>query len=291
MDSARRKKLHGLQMPFLPLSRPCPSERPALRLAPPPEPRSPLWYLPPEGGNHRLEKSGAGSGHLGLCLVRCPASARANLRPPQTAADWPAWGHDPGGQRFSPLATIDRGNVADAQGRLDLPHRRRLPAASSPGPPRSRRRRSTSTARSTSRRRSAASWRSIPSTGRQRWAYDAKIDKDAGYGDFASRGVSTWKIAGRRSAAIYLATIDARLIAVDAATGKPCADFGENGIVDLRRGLRIAPDADHFADYEETSPPAVIGDTIVVGSGIADNGSGRRSRAARCAASTPSPAS
>ena len=79
-----------------------------------------------------------------------------------------------------------------------------------------------------------------PVTGQQRWAYDAKIDKDAGYGDFASRGVSTWKSpAGQRR--IFLATIDARLIAVDAATGKPCADFGENGVVDLRRGLRIAP--------------------------------------------------
>ncbi len=29
----------------------------------------------------------------------------------QTGIDWPAWGHDPGGQRFSPLTSIDRGNV------------------------------------------------------------------------------------------------------------------------------------------------------------------------------------
>ena len=114
-------------------------------------------------------------------------------------------------------------------------------------------------------------------TGRQRWAYDAKIDKDAGYGDFASRGVSTWKSpAGQRR--IFLATIDAHLIAVDAATGKPCADFGDNGVVDLRRGLRIPVPADRYADYEETSPPAVVGNTIVVGSGIADNNLGRRAQ-------------
>jgi quinoprotein glucose dehydrogenase len=43
--------------------------------------------------------------------------------------------------------------------------------------------------------------------------------------------------------------------------------------VDLRKGLRIAPAG--FADYQQTSPPAVVGDTIVVGSSVADNGSTR----------------
>ena len=117
-----------------------------------------------------------------------------------------------------------------------------------------------------------------------------KIDKDAGYGDYASRGVSTWKApSGQRR--IYLATIDARLIAVDAATGKPCADFGDHGVVDLRRGLRIPVPADRYADYEETSPPAV--------DRRHDRGRLRHRRqqlwsarrAARCAASTRSPAS
>src|SRR5205823_6718266 len=54
-------------------------------------------------------------------------------------------------------------------------------------------------------------------------------------------------------------------------SGKPCADFGDNVVVNLRNGLRIP--ARDFADYEETSPPAIAGNTIAVGSGIADNGS------------------
>ena len=33
-----------------------------------------------------------------------------------------------------------------------------------------------------------------------------------------------------------MATIDARLWALDAGSGRPCADFGEQGVVDLRRG-------------------------------------------------------
>ncbi|MGH9315305.1 MAG: pyrroloquinoline quinone-dependent dehydrogenase, partial [Vicinamibacterales bacterium] len=106
-----------------------------------------------------------------------------------------------------------------------------------------------------------------PVTGQQRWAFDAKVPRDAGYGDFASRGVSTWQRGGERR--IFIATIDARLIALDAKTGQPISGFGEQGTVDLRKGLRIAPLG--FADYQVTSPPAVIGDTIVVGSAIQDN--------------------
>ena len=107
-----------------------------------------------------------------------------------------------------------------------------------------------------------------PASGKQIWAYDSHVDRDKGYGDFANRGVATWKSAsGQRR--IYIATIDARLIAVDAASGKPCPDFGDNGIIDLRKGLRLKPHG--FADYEETSPPAIAGNTIVVGSGIQDN--------------------
>jgi Glucose dehydrogenase len=109
-----------------------------------------------------------------------------------------------------------------------------------------------------------------PVTGKQSWSYDPKVPKDKGYGDFANRGVASWKAPGGQRR-IFVATIDARLIAVDAAGGKPCSDFGDNGVVDLRKGLRIAPR--YFSAYEETSPPAIVGNTVVVGSGVADNGS------------------
>ncbi len=110
------------------------------------------------------------------------------------------------------------------------------------------------------------------------------MPRDKGYGDFASRGVSTWNRGSERR--IFIATIDARLIALDAKTGEPIQGFGERGTVDLRKGLRIAPPPDGFADYQVTSPPAVIGNTIVVGSAIQDNAPDRPNRAARCAPST-----
>src|SRR6185369_2410720 len=73
--------------------------------------------------------------------------------------------------------------------------------------------------------------------------------------------------AGRASRRIFVATIDARLIALDAATGKPVGEFGESGQVDLKRDVRMIEQG----NYQVTSPPAIIGDLVVVGSSIGDN--------------------
>jgi quinoprotein glucose dehydrogenase len=102
-----------------------------------------------------------------------------------------------------------------------------------------------------------------PVTGRQRWRHDARVDPGVRFGDFTTRGVSYWN--GR----IIFATTDGRLIALNAADGAPVLDFGNGGSVDLRRGLRNAPF--EFAEYEVTSPPAIINGLVVVGSAVADN--------------------
>ncbi|MHB1225876.1 MAG: pyrroloquinoline quinone-dependent dehydrogenase, partial [Gemmatimonadaceae bacterium] len=110
--------------------------------------------------------------------------------------------------------------------------------------------------------------------GAERWTYDPHIDRTTRFGDFTNRGVSSW-VDPRAAAAdpcrrrIYVATIDGRLIALDAATGRPCTDFGRGGTVNLRDGLRNTPS--EFAEYEVTSPPAVINGLVVVGSAVADN--------------------
>ena len=113
-----------------------------------------------------------------------------------------------------------------------------------------------------------------PDTGKQIWAYDAHVDRNGNWGDFASRGVSSWVDPLVRAGApcrrrIYLPTIDARIIALDSRTGEPCRAFGESGAVNLRRNLRNSP---YYAEeYELTSPPAVINGTLVTGSAVADN--------------------
>jgi quinate dehydrogenase (quinone) len=66
---------------------------------------------------------------------------------------------------------------------------------------------------------------------------------------------------------ILMNTINAELIALDADTGKFCADFGSNGRVDLKAGLGNAPDP----QYQLTSAPTLAGTTVVVGGRVADN--------------------
>jgi quinoprotein glucose dehydrogenase len=111
-----------------------------------------------------------------------------------------------------------------------------------------------------------------PETGKQRWAYDPIVEQAADYGDgMINRGVATWldparakeKLCHRR---IFEATLDARLIALDAATGAPCPDFGASGQVSLRNVARYLP-----GQYHMTSAPTVIDDIVVVGSAINDN--------------------
>lgn len=181
--------------------------------------------------------------------------------------DWPVYGHDPGGQRFSPLKEINRDNVKT----LKVAWTFRTGDAYQPKNSRPTAFEATPLYVNNTLYLSTPLGRVIaldPVTGKQLWAYDAAAPRDKGYGDFASRGVSIWK-STKGQLRIIIATIDARLIELDAATGKPSQEFGDNGIVNLRNGLRIAPK--WFAAYEQTSPPAVVRDTIVVGSGVADN--------------------
>ena len=113
-----------------------------------------------------------------------------------------------------------------------------------------------------------------PAVGTERWVFDPQVDRRVQYGDFTNRGVATWLDPAARADApcrrrIFVAVIDGRLIAIDARNGRPCAGFGVNGTVNLRSGLRNPP-ADS-AEHEVTSPPAIIGGLVVVGSAVADN--------------------
>lgn len=105
-------------------------------------------------------------------------------------------------------------------------------------------------------------------TGRERWRYNPHL-KRLGYSEMSSRGVAWWSDGGSGacSSRILYGTLDARLIALDAASGKACADFGEGGTVDLTRGVDLRDPG----NYQITSAPMVIGDRVVVGSSIGDN--------------------
>ncbi|HSH74145.1 MAG TPA: pyrroloquinoline quinone-dependent dehydrogenase [Longimicrobiales bacterium] len=186
-------------------------------------------------------------------------------------AGWSHYGGDPGGRRFSPLTQIDAGNVAALQVAWtyrsgDVSHGDLYPSRSSfqatPILFRGRLYLSTPFSRVVSL---------DPETGEELWAHDPGIDKTIRYSEsLVSRGVEAWESEeadGPCAARILFGTLDARLLALDADTGRPCEDFGAGGQVDLSRDVgRVDP-----GEYEVTSPPVVVNDVVVVGSGIGDN--------------------
>jgi len=73
-------------------------------------------------------------------------------------------------------------------------------------------------------------------------------------------------------ARIYAPTLDGRLLALDAATGSTCAEFGERGAVNLLKDVRSQfKEDDEWRNYLVTSPPAVLDGKVIVGSSIGDN--------------------
>jgi quinoprotein glucose dehydrogenase len=192
----------------------------------------------------------------------------------QTPADWPVYGRDPQGTRYSPASAITRGNVARLEAAWTYRTGETGPAFKTDKPTAFE---ATPLVVDGVMYVGTPLGRVIaldPATGRERWVFDPGIKRDVPYGDFASRGVSTWVdetapagAACRRR--ILVATAQSQLIALDARDGRPCAGFGRSGVVDLKAGLRIAPFEP--GAYSMTSPPAVVNGLVVTGSSIADN--------------------
>lgn len=204
---------------------------------------------------------------LTIALALVPSARLAAQRP--ITSEWPAYGGDPAGHRFSGFAQITRANVGGL----------RLAWAYRTGDLMNASGRFEATPLlvdgtlyvSTPLARVVAL---DPATGVERWTFDPRLDLTGDYGDMANRGVATWLdrrvgAGGRCRRRIYVATVDARLIALDGGSGAPCADFGTQGTVDLRRDLLNAPAYQY--EYGVTSPPTVVGDLVIVGSAVSDN--------------------
>jgi quinoprotein glucose dehydrogenase len=198
-----------------------------------------------------------------VLIVSLAACARPPASPaPRNDGDWTAYGRDVFGSRHSPLTHIDRANVSRLA--VAWTFHTGEPLAT---PNRKRSLEVTPLVADGVMYIATPLGKIIaldPVSGVERWRHDAKVDTLARFGDFTSRGVSLW-----RDRVVY-ATTDGRLIALDRTTGRLVMSFGQNGVVDLRARLRNAPR--NFTEYEVTSPPAIVNDVIVVGSGVADNG-------------------
>src|SRR5262245_14256509 len=199
-----------------------------------------------------------------LLCVGCLAALYGDAPRP---GQWPSYGNDPGGTRYSALAQIDRTNVTQLRAAWTYrtgeiggaPPYGHIAFEATPlmvdG----------TLFLSTPYNRVVAL---DPETGAERWAYDPKVDRTRRLAIVTSRGVSTWLDPGAAAGnpcrrRIFVATIDARLIAVDAAGGTPCAGFGRGGQVDLTEGIKVI---DAACCYQVTSPPAIVNGLVVVGS-------------------------
>jgi len=211
-----------------------------------------------------------------LCVAALTASGPALAQPPGGApiADWPVYGGDAGAMRYSPLTQIDKTNVASLKIAWEY-HTGDVTGADGLGAKREFE--ATPIVADGTMYLSTPFNRVValdPETGAAKWSFDPKVDLRAPYSEgLLNRGVALWRdLRGDDSEPchrrIFIATIDARLIALDAATGRPCSGFGVAGEIDLKQGIA---NIRRRGEFEETSPPAIAGDVVIVGSSIADN--------------------
>jgi quinoprotein glucose dehydrogenase len=209
-----------------------------------------------------------------LALACFAASPLAAGEGAPAAVDWPVTEGAPGGGRFSPLTDIRRDNVKQLRvvwkyehpdfwkGSFPLERNRGSAFESTPIVVDGR------LFFTTPANRVIAL---DPETGRELWTFDPQLERGRAYANmWINRGVAYFREPGAQgpcSARVFLATLDARLFALDAATGALCDGFGAGGHVDLLAG--IAPVYDTW-EYNVTSPGTIVGDVIVVGSSIAD---------------------
>ena len=205
-------------------------------------------------------------------LQDLPASRWAMADPAlmQTGSDWPAYGGSYSARRYSPLAQITPANVGKLE-RAWLIHTGDMPSKAAHG---------TYGAENTPLKIGDSLYvctpKNIvlaldPATGRQRWRFDPKVSDDAIPYTAACRGVSYYALPGAAAdqacaRRIIFGTLDARLFALDAATGRPCQDFGTNGQVDTKIGMGSTPPG----YVSINSPPTIVRGIVVTGHQVLD---------------------
>ncbi|MGH8446901.1 MAG: pyrroloquinoline quinone-dependent dehydrogenase [Solimonas sp.] len=205
-----------------------------------------------------------------LALAALLAGGAAAAQPASPAESWPQIGHDAGGGRYSPLTDIRPDNVQRLKPKWTYHHGDFSTGNDIHG---------ATAFEATPLMLDGTLYFCTPynriialdaESGREKWVHDPKARLKGVYAPVC-RGVAAWRdeqagIAVPCAKRIYEATVDARLIAVDAATGKACAGFGNKGQVDLLHGLGDVREAEYYA----TSPPLVIDDLVLSGAFVKD---------------------
>jgi quinoprotein glucose dehydrogenase len=183
--------------------------------------------------------------------------------------DWPSYGYDAAGGRFSPLRQITPANV-DRLAVAWTYHMNPEPAAAAAGPEPPTTGRGAFTTETTPLKIGNVLYLGTPygrvvaldaDTGAQIWVYTLPAKDNP-----PLRGLNYWAGSGRAGPRILFGTLGGRLIALDAKTGLPVQGFGENGVVNLKtpevmNGFPNAP-------YGVTSPGAIYRNLIILGARV-----------------------
>ncbi|HXY33361.1 MAG TPA: hypothetical protein VEI07_03975, partial [Planctomycetaceae bacterium] len=191
-----------------------------------------------------------------LCTAAAAPCARSEGPSAQPVGEWRYYAHDPGSTKYAPLDQINRDNVS----KLAVAWTWKSPYVEM----QKKNRRLTSfayedtplmiggTLYATSSLCHVAAIDGV--TGIEKWVFDTESYKAGRPGNlgFVNRGVAYWTDGTIER--IYIATHDAKLWAIDAKSGKPATEFGEEGKVDLTKAIphAVAPSL-----YMMTSPPVV----------------------------------
>ncbi len=209
-----------------------------------------------------------------LLSVSAPTSTAQQQKQSALGEGWIAYGGDPGGSRYSSAAQVSRENVAQLKvawtfhtgaSQLQTNLTRKAAFESTP-------------ILFDDKLLLTSPYGKVfaldPATGEKIWEFDPHVDLTRNYSEVTSRGVSAWRDAKARpgepcAQRIFLGTLDARLIALDAETGKPCSDFATVGTFDLSADASTTPE--WRGGYQVTSAPVIANDLVITGSSIADN--------------------
>ena len=205
-----------------------------------------------------------------MCLFLASGIVWAQTTSASSAKEWLSYGHDPGGLRFSPLNQINRTNVQQLQRTWTY----QVPAFPGGG---------IVAFENTPLMIDDVLYFAVPTgqaiavdaeTGKQLWVFDPLSGVSEQPNPVPNRGVAYWKKnfptahEGQKNSVdgrIFYVSSDARLYALDPATGKPCKDFGKGGSIDLRDGVASAWPK---LRYDDTSPPVIYKDLVIVGSEV-----------------------
>jgi glucose dehydrogenase len=221
-----------------------------------------------EGTKVKFDKKRIFGSYLPILIVLVCGLAIWRAASGEADQDWPVTGHDPGAMRYSPLKQINRTNV----GRLQRAWTYDVPTT-----PNSWVQAFETTPLMVDNTLYFATQTGLAialdaETGKQVWTFDPYGAESGRVRPLPNRGMTYWKGESPETCdgqgagddrRIFYTTPDARLFALDPATGKPCKGFGESGSINLREGVGTKYPK---REYDVTSPPVIYKDLMIMGS-------------------------